>query len=285
MGIHYFLCLLIYLEPVIFLTAEATKVKSNKPPGSSKRPVPHPKGKDANSTSLATAAVVKAIKPQKTFKYDTCQGYYDVSGQWDSEFECNTTTHIYCCGSCSLRFCCPKKDERLDQKTCKIQSSPTTHTFTVPTTTDPYDPDKDKTNTTVYITAGVIAFILIAGVFAKVAYDKARRPPQEMTVHRALADILIQQGPIPIGHCERETIAAIDIALKEETSVISLAKNHFTPVRSSKPNHGSYGKDCNRSGGQNLHNFISSGFVTLGRGHLKGTVTIMHSNSILVVRC
>ncbi len=35
---------------------------------------------------------------------------------------------------------------------------------------------------------------------------------------------------------------------------------------------GHYGKENLRSGGQDLHNFISSGFVTLGRGHLKGKV-------------
>ena len=32
---------------------------------------------------------------------------------------------------------------------------------------------------------------------------------------------------------------------------------------------GHYGKEALR-GGQDMHNFISSGFVTLGRGHLKG---------------
>lgn len=35
---------------------------------------------------------------------------------------------------------------------------------------------------------------------------------------------------------------------------------------------GHYGKENLRSGGQDMHNFISSGFVTLGRGHLKGKV-------------
>ncbi|KAG8128901.1 hypothetical protein E2320_015617, partial [Naja naja] len=32
---------------------------------------------------------------------------------------------------------------------------------------------------------------------------------------------------------------------------------------------GHYGKDIYRSGGPDFHNFISSGFVTLGRGHNK----------------
>lgn len=44
---------------------------------------------------------------------------------------------------------------------------------------------------------------------------------------------------------------------------------HFSPFFVSS---GHYGKENLRSGGQDMHNFISSGFVTLGRGHLKGKV-------------
>ncbi|XP_074928196.1 protein shisa-6 isoform X2 [Chelonoidis abingdonii] len=90
-----------------------------------------------------------------------------------------------------------------------------------------------------------------------------------MNIHRALADILRQQGPIPIAHCERETISAIDTPPKENTPVRTSSKNHYTPVRTSKSNPGHYGKDIYRSGGPDLHDFISSGFVTLGRGHVK----------------
>ncbi|CAM4650278.1 unnamed protein product, partial [Lepidochelys olivacea] len=52
----------------------------------------------------------------------------------------------------------------------------------------------------------------------------------------ALADILRQQGPIPIAHCERETISAIDTPPKENTPVRTSSKNHYTPVRTSKSN-------------------------------------------------
>ncbi|ERE69465.1 putative protein shisa-6 precursor [Cricetulus griseus] len=51
---------------------------------------------------------------------------------------------------------------------------------------------------------------------------------------QALADILRQQGPIPIAHCERETISAIDTSPKENTPVRSTSKNHYTPVRTAK---------------------------------------------------
>ncbi|XP_053232190.1 protein shisa-6 isoform X6 [Podarcis raffonei] len=211
--------------------------------------------------------------------YETCMGYYDVSGQWDKEFECNNSQKDfrYCCGTCYYRFCCNKRSEKLNQDRCRNQGPrPNTDLMTPATSNDGaggipngYDPNEDNTNATVYISCGAIAFVVIAGIFAKVAYDKARQPPQEMNIHRALADILRQQGPIPIAHCERETISAIDTSPKDNTPIRTSSKNHYTPVRTSKSNPGHYGKDIYRSGGPDFHNFISSGFVTLGRGHSK----------------
>ncbi|XP_007426243.1 protein shisa-6-like, partial [Python bivittatus] len=211
--------------------------------------------------------------------YETCMGYYDVSGQWDKEFECNNTQQDfrYCCGTCSFRFCCNKRSKKLNQEKCRNQDPrPSTDPMTPATSNggpgdipNGYDPNEDNTNATVYISCGAIAFVVIAGIFAKVAYDKARQPPQEMNIHRALADILRQQGPIPIAHCERETISAIDTSPKDNTPIRTSSKNHYTPVRTSKTNPGHYGKDIYRSGGPDFHNFISSGFVTLGRGHNK----------------
>ncbi|KAI2581429.1 shisa family member 6 [Homo sapiens] len=185
------------------------------------------------------AAVAAAASAAVT--YETCWGYYDVSGQYDKEFECNNSEsgYLYCCGTCYYRFCCKKRHEKLDQRQCTNYQSPvwvqTPSTKVVsPGPENKYDPEKDKTNFTVYITCGVIAFVIVAGVFAKVSYDKAHRPPREMNIHRALADILRQQGPIPIAHCERETISAIDTSPKENTPVRSSSKNHYTPVRTAK---------------------------------------------------
>nr|XP_027809869.1 protein shisa-6 isoform X4 [Marmota flaviventris] len=187
------------------------------------------------------AAVSAAAAASATVTYETCWGYYDVSGQYDKEFECNNSEsgYLYCCGTCYYRFCCKKRHEKLDQRQCTNYQSPvwvqTPSTKVVsPGPENKYDPEKDKTNFTVYITCGVIAFVIVAGVFAKVSYDKAHRPPREMNIHRALADILRQQGPIPIAHCERETISAIDTSPKENTPVRSSSKNHYTPVRTAK---------------------------------------------------
>ncbi|XP_003791134.1 protein shisa-6 homolog isoform X3 [Otolemur garnettii] len=229
------------------LSAGAAAVGGRRPGGAVARG-----GRELNGTARApgvpeagsrrgqpAAAVAAAASAAVT--YETCWGYYDVSGQYDKEFECNNSEsgYLYCCGTCYYRFCCKKRHEKLDQRQCTNYQSPvwvqTPSTKVVsPGPENKYDPEKDRTNFTVYITCGVIAFVIVAGVFAKVSYDKAHRPPREMNIHRALADILRQQGPIPIAHCERETISAIDTSPKENTPVRSSSKNQYTPVRTAK---------------------------------------------------
>ncbi|XP_068117988.1 protein shisa-6 isoform X2 [Hyperolius riggenbachi] len=267
---QHVLLLVVSLDPLglLYQCQAAAKAKGNKTQGPAKKPSNPPKGKELNSTAVPLPVTTRKVKPPVPLPYDRCMGYYDVSGQWDKEFDCNHTTHPYCCGTCSLRYCCEQRIKRLDQVSCKMAPPIITSRPSIVVEMDPYDPLNDKTNTTVYITCGVITFIFIVGVVAKVAYDKARRPPREMNIHRALADILIQQGPIPIPHCEREVIPAVDNSPKENTPVRT-SKNQYTPVRSSKTGTGHYGKEIYRSGGPDIHNFISSGFVTLGRGHLK----------------
>lgn len=144
------------------------------------------RGQPAAAVAAAAAAAASAA-----VTYETCWGYYDVSGQYDKEFECNNSEsgYLYCCGTCYYRFCCKKRHEKLDQRQCNNYQSPvwvqTPSTKVVsPGPENKYDPEKDKTNFTVYITCGVIAFVIVAGVFAKVSYDKAHRPPREMNIHR-----------------------------------------------------------------------------------------------------
>ncbi|CAI5659740.1 protein shisa-6 isoform X6 [Oreochromis niloticus] len=263
MGIRYLLLLLIYLDPLSVLSAATGGKKSKQ----ATRKAP-------KATAIPTVVPQKTPKPSPVRKHESCKGYFDVSGQFDSAFECNNTDHRYCCGTCFLRFCCEYKKDRLDQTACTNYVTPgwlETATPSPSPTGDPY-PYMDQTNTAVYITCGIIAFIIVLGVSAKVAYDKATEPPQEMNIHRALADILRQQGPIPISQYDCENFAAMNGSPKDNTPVRTSSKNHYTPVHTSKSNHGlHYGKESVRSsGGADLHNFISSGFVTLGRGHQKG---------------
>ncbi|XP_053194240.1 protein shisa-6 isoform X2 [Scomber japonicus] len=279
MGIKHLLLLLIYLDPLNVLCAATTNKKSKTPPRRNS------KVKEVNgSTTVVPAAIPGRITQVQApsigvVQHDTCLGYYDVSGQFDKEFSCNNTAHRFCCGSCLLRFCCEDRGSRLEQKSCTNYNTPDWIKTQPPSpapTGDIYDPELDRTNTTVYITCGVITLIIAIGISAKVAYDKATKPPQEMNVHRALADILKQQGPVPISQYDHENSVVIDGSPKEETP-LRTSKNHYTPVHAKPSNHGHYGKENMRSGGQDMHNFISSGFVTIGRGHLKAQHSIDES--------
>ncbi|XP_056912401.1 protein shisa-6 isoform X4 [Takifugu flavidus] len=255
-----YLLLLIYLD-ILCVMGAAISGKKSKQGGR----------KDLKPTIVPTVVPHKTPLPPSPSNHDVCLGYYDVSGQYDKMFECNNTDHRYCCGTCYLRFCCEYKKDRLEQKACKNYQTPVWVVTAAPSpipTGDTYDPSMDQTNTAVYIACGIIAFIIVLGVSAKVAYDKATEPPQEMNIHRALADILRQQGPIPISQYDCENFAAMNGSPKDNTPARTSSKNHYTPVHTSKSNHGlHYGKENIRSsGGANHHNFISSGFVTLGRG-------------------
>ncbi|MED6238864.1 hypothetical protein ATANTOWER_031350 [Ataeniobius toweri] len=239
MGVKHLLLLLIYLDPLNVLCAAATANKRSKPP-----PRRNPKAKEENASATAFPAAIPRkitqVQAPSVVQHDTCMGYYDVSGQYDKEFACNNTDHRFCCGSCFLRFCCADRGKRLEQKSCTNYNTPDwikTQSPSPAPTGDTYDPELDQTNTTVYITCGVIALIIAIGISAKVAYDKATKPPQEMNVHRALADILRQQGPVSASQFEHENMAAIDGSPKDETPVRT-SKNHYTPVHAKTSNHG-----------------------------------------------
>uniref|UniRef100_A0A8D3ANI5 Shisa N-terminal domain-containing protein n=1 Tax=Scophthalmus maximus TaxID=52904 RepID=A0A8D3ANI5_SCOMX len=248
MGIQHLLLLLIYLDPLNVLCAAAAAASSSSSSSSKKSKAPqrrNPKLKEVNGST--TAVPVAAAVPGRitqlqapSVPHDTCLGYYDVSGQYDKEFACNNTDHRFCCGSCFLRFCCADRGKRLEQKSCTNYNTPDWIKTQPPSpapTGDTYDPELDQTNATVYITCGVVALVIAIGISAKVAYDKATKPPQEMNVHRALADILRQQGPVPISQYDHENIAEIDGSPKDETPVRT-SKNHYTPVHTKASNHG-----------------------------------------------
>lgn len=180
MGVKHFLVLLVYLDLLCILSAGTV----------GKKPKQSPR-KSPKATVVPTVVPQKAPQPSATSKHDTCLGYYDVSGQYDKMFECNNTNHRYCCGTCYLRFCCEYKKDRLDQKACRNYQTPDWVQTAAPSpipTGETYDPSMDQTNTAVYITCGVIVFIIVLGVSVKVAYDKAMEPPQEMNIHRLVSE-------------------------------------------------------------------------------------------------
>lgn len=185
MGIKHLLLLLIYLDPLNVLCAATNKKNKSQPRRNGKV-------REVNSTTAVPVAIPGRFTQVQApslgvVHHDICLGYYDVSGSYDKEFACNNTDHRFCCGSCFLRFCCADRGKRLEQKGCTNYNTPDwikTQSPSPAPTGDTYDPALDQTNTTVYITCGVIALVIAIGISAKVAYDKATKPPQEMNVHR-----------------------------------------------------------------------------------------------------
>ncbi|XP_041087119.1 protein shisa-9-like [Polyodon spathula] len=113
---------------------------------------------------------------------DRCRGYFDVMGQWDPPFNCSAGTYLYCCGTCGFRFCCQFRQSRLDQSTCTNYDTPVWLMTGKPPSKkdDPtHDPTKDKTNLIVYIICGVVAIMVLVGIFTKLGLEKAHRPQRE----------------------------------------------------------------------------------------------------------
>lgn len=124
----------------------------------------------------------ESVSEETPHTEDTCRGYYDVMGQWDEPFVCKTGIYLYCCGTCGFRFCCSYKHSRLDQNTCTNYATP----LWMKTGQTPYkkinnirDSTKDKTNLIVYIICGVVAIMVLVGIFTKLGLEKAHRPQRE----------------------------------------------------------------------------------------------------------
>nr|XP_033788714.1 protein shisa-8 [Geotrypetes seraphini] len=146
------------------------------------------------------------LPTEVTLVEDRCRGYYDVMGQWDPPFNCNASSYLYCCGTCGYRFCCQFKHKRLDQSTCSNYDTPNwASTGKPPARMDesPEDSTKDKTNMIVYIICGVVAVMVVVGIFTKLVLEKTQRPHTEMT--RTLTELLKQPSHghmdhVPDGH-------------------------------------------------------------------------------------
>ncbi|XP_051904300.1 protein shisa-9B isoform X2 [Hippocampus zosterae] len=121
---------------------------------------------------------------------DKCRGYYDVMGQWDPPFVCQTGNYLYCCGTCGFRFCCAFRSSRLDQTTCKnYDTPPWMMTGRPPSKVDvAQDSAKDKTNMIVYVICGLVAIMALIGIFTKLGLEKTQRPNQE-NMPQALAHV------------------------------------------------------------------------------------------------
>ncbi|XP_068610858.1 protein shisa-9B [Brachionichthys hirsutus] len=133
-----------------------------------------------------------------------CQGYYDVMGQWDPPFNCNAGVFLYCCGTCFYRFCCQFRQQRLDQSICSNYDTPIWANTGKPVATiteGQGGQDRDRTHLIVYIICGVVAIMVLVGIFTKLGLEKSRggRGGGAGAGHpdlnsRTLTDLLKQQG-------------------------------------------------------------------------------------------
>ncbi|KAJ8283642.1 hypothetical protein COCON_G00024920 [Conger conger] len=113
-----------------------------------------------------------------------CQGYYDVMGQWDPPFNCNVGIYLYCCGTCFYRFCCQFRQHRLDQTSCSNYDTPIWANTGKPgaAVTEAQDEhDRDRTHMVVYIICGVVAIMVLVGIFTKLGLEKSRGGQTDMT--------------------------------------------------------------------------------------------------------
>ncbi|XP_012989237.3 protein shisa-9 isoform X2 [Esox lucius] len=127
-----------------------------------------------------------------------CQGYYDVMGQWDPPFNCNMGVFLYCCGTCFYRFCCQFRGQRLDQSICSNYDTPIWANTGKPFTTvteNHSDQERDRTHMIVYIICGVVAVMVLVGIFTKLGLEKSRGatgPQNDLSNSRTLTELLKQ---------------------------------------------------------------------------------------------
>ncbi|XP_063164804.1 protein shisa-8 [Candoia aspera] len=152
---------------------------------------------------------------------DRCLGYYDVMGQWDPPFNCNSGIYKFCCGTCGYRFCCQFTSGRLDQSGCSNYETPEwVNTGQPPPRVDetPQNPTRDKTNMIVYIICGVVAIMVLVGIFTKLGLEKSQSPQAEITMSRTLTDLLKQPGHSSSDHLPDGHISSVQVQIGDSLS-------------------------------------------------------------------
>ncbi|XP_078519290.1 protein shisa-9 [Lissotriton helveticus] len=193
--------------------------------------------------------------PQAT---DACRGYFDVMGQWDPPFNCSSGEFTFCCGTCGFRFCCKFKQASLDQTTCTNYDRPIwlNAAKPPPRIEDPlHDPTRDKTNLIVYIICGVVAVMVLVGIFTKLGLEKAHRPQRE-NMSRALADVMRQGDQYNAEHMERDANLTVHVQHYENMQPRPPANNMPSNGPSCDHWQGGYNKNYSK-GGTLLHGTLT----------------------------
>nr|XP_016784940.1 protein shisa-9 isoform X3 [Pan troglodytes] len=192
----------------------------------------------AASGEASEGAEASDAPPTRAPTPDFCRGYFDVMGQWDPPFNCSSGDFIFCCGTCGFRFCCTFKKRRLNQSTCTNYDTPLwLNTGKPPARKDDplHDPTKDKTNLIVYIICGVVAVMVLVGIFTKLGLEKAHRPQREH-MSRALADVMRPQGHCNTDHMERDLNIVVHVQHYENMDTRTPINNlHATQMNNAVP--------------------------------------------------
>ncbi|XP_060636367.2 protein shisa-7 isoform X3 [Anolis sagrei] len=190
--------------------------------------------KRLTSSNSNTTTSVSRARPS-----ETCQGYYDVMGQYDAAFNCTTGGYRFCCGTCQYRFCCDDRSRRLEQGKCRDSPQWFATTVAGAATSGPdiANGNKQQGNSTVYVICGVISFTLAVGVGLKFFFSKASRRPhgRELNVPRALVDILRHQAGTT-SCSERNNSLVINSNFQDNGSARP-PKNMYNTVKPSKTSH------------------------------------------------
>ncbi|TFJ99334.1 Protein shisa-7 [Platysternon megacephalum] len=175
---------------------------------------------------------------------ETCQGYYDVMGQYDAAFNCTTGGYRFCCGTCHYRFCCEHRAMRLEQGRCTNVETPFWAHTQASSTAGPggrgpggSEAARQQSNSTVYVVCGVISFTLAVGLGIKVAFGKASRRPQgrEINMPRALVDILRHQAGTS-SRSERSNSTTLNSA-SQDNGPARPPKNLYNTIKPCQSNH------------------------------------------------
>ncbi|KAL2100711.1 hypothetical protein ACEWY4_002472 [Coilia grayii] len=159
--------------------ADAQSAPANQTVG----PSDTPEATLATPTASPSPAPSEGGKPYLSMG-GNCLGYYDVMGQWDPPFNCNAGIYQFCCGSCFYRYCCSSKVQGLDQMSCNNYDTPVwanTGRPVAPVTEAQEEPESDRTHMIVYIICGVVAIMVLVGIFTKLGLEKSQGGHADMT--------------------------------------------------------------------------------------------------------
>ncbi|TTY87655.1 Protein shisa-9B [Bagarius yarrelli] len=122
-------------------------------------------------------------------------------------FNCNAGTYLFCCGSCYYRFCCQFKGHRLEQTSCSNYDTPAWANTGKPSSGHDANtananvnantstlPKPDQTHMIVYVICGVVAIMMLAGIFAKLGLERSRRGAEDTSNTRSRTERLKVPG-------------------------------------------------------------------------------------------